>query len=140
MKECTEEGLTIPFFILTSLFTLLSCTWFLWNYEARQFLYRKLSASWVCTFKRRLQKRIVEIRTRPTIAHPNVKTQREERFNRRACQLEDDGGNIHMMKNVQKFKSTIPHRDGGFGKINKPCKLYNDNQKFDTNDLANVDI
>ena len=44
------------------------------------------------------------------------------------------------MENAKDLISSIPHEDGGVGKMNNSCKPLNDNQKFDTNDLANIDI
>ena len=70
-KECPDDGITIHFYIITFLLTLLSCSWFLWNYEARQFLYRKMATACVCSrFKRRFLS--IEIRPGTTIAHQKV--------------------------------------------------------------------
>ena len=158
IKECSDEGFSIHFYIITSLLTLLSCTWFLWNYEARQFLFRKLSTTCVCVcrFKRRLRR--VETRRKPFIAQPNVINERwwqliicfcyqetklspsflthsEEGYNRKACQLEDDKGKSQMMKNVNKIISTNPHGDCRIGKIQNDV-----NQKFDMCNMTNIDI
>ena len=43
------------------------------------------------------------------------------------------------MKNIKQSKFEIPH-GGGFGKINNPSQSYIDDQKFDKNDLASIDI
>ena len=130
-KECPDDGLTIHFYIITFLTTLLSCTWFIWNYEARQFLYRKMATACVCSrFKRRFISRSVEIRPGTTIAH-----QRENRCNRKPCQVEYGG----KSQNIKEFKSTIPY-GSRFGKINSFSQSYNDDQKFDKNDLSNIDI
>ena len=67
--------------------------------------------------------------------YPSSINQRENRCNRKPCQVEYGG----KSQNIKEFKSTIPH-GSGFGKINSSSQSYNDDQTFDKNDLSNIDI
>ena len=48
-----DGALSIQYFYSLPLNTLLSCSWFLWNNEARQFIYRKVTTSCTTIFARR---------------------------------------------------------------------------------------
>ena len=43
MEICSEDNLPFVFYMIMTMYTLLGCFCFLWNIEARLFLYRKLS-------------------------------------------------------------------------------------------------
>ena len=48
-----DGALSIQYFYFLPLNTLLSCNWFLWNNEARQFIYRKVTSLCTTIFARR---------------------------------------------------------------------------------------
>ena len=52
MDECVNGGQKILEILEMLMLTLLNCTWFLWNSEARNFICRKLAVACSCSFPR----------------------------------------------------------------------------------------